>query len=182
MQFNELELTIVAGLLRGAITAEKAFVGSEKTGLRLCRLESILKTVQAQYDATKAEDGGPVTVDSAGAEVKGLIIDLYRPADGSDCTNGGISSRYTEALVIGPGIPPIFGASGRPVVRLEQNRGGGTARLVPLEKPGAWYMFGGCFGYTSDSRFSEAVRAIYGRTVHRAEYYGAVPLHDRTEG
>jgi hypothetical protein len=35
-------------------------------------------------------------------------------------------------------------------------------------------MFGGNFGYSSDSRFSEAVRELTG-----SPHYGAVPIHDR---
>jgi hypothetical protein len=74
------------------------------------------------------------------------------------------------------GIPPIFPANGLPVIRLEANGRTGTARLVPLECEGKWTMFGGCFGHTSDSRFTAAVRAIVG-----FPFYGAVPIHDRVE-
>lgn len=110
--------------------------------------------------------------------MKGLIINIYKSHSHGkveDFTNGGVTAKAEEALVIGDGIPGIFEAHGRPVLRLERNRGSGTARLVPADETG-WTMFGGNFGYTSDSRFSEAVRAIYD-----GDFYGAVPIHDRVE-
>ena len=110
-------------------------------------------------------------------KLKGLTIHIYRTVGLGDCTNGGVSATVDEALVIGDGIDGIFEAHGRPVLRLVTNRGGKTARLVPVSLAGRWTMFGGNFGYTSDSRFAEAVRKIYGST-----FYGAVPIHDRVEG
>lgn len=102
--------------------------------------------------------------------MKGLIICIYR-CKSFACTNG-VSATADEALVIGDGIPEVFEANGRPVLRLERNRDGKTARLIPVDVVG-WLAFGGNYGATSDSRFSEAVRAIYG-----SEFYGAVPIHD----
>lgn len=112
--------------------------------------------------------------------MKGLLISIYRTGAYGDCTNGGVSSKANKALVVGPGIPEIFDAGDRPVLRLEANRGTGTARLVPVGETG-WTMMGGNFGYTSDSRFSEAVRAIYQANCPGADFYGAVPIHDRVE-
>ena len=37
-------------------------------------------------------------------------------------------------------------------------------------------MFGGNYGATSDSRFSEKVEEMMG-----SSFYGAVPIHDRVE-
>ena len=110
--------------------------------------------------------------------MKGLIISIYKSRShgkDEDFTNRGVTANAEEALVVGDGIPGIFEANGRPVLRLERNRRGSTARLVPADET-RWTMFGGNFGYTSDSRFSEAVRAIYG-----SDFYGAVPIHDRVE-
>jgi hypothetical protein len=112
--------------------------------------------------------------------MKGLVINIshtLRNGKMEDFTLGGVTAAAEEALVIGPGIPELFEAHGRPVLALERNRGSGppTARLVPVGETG-WTMFGGNFGHTSDGRFSDAVRAIYG-----GQFYGAVPIHDRVE-
>jgi hypothetical protein len=107
--------------------------------------------------------------------MKGLLLSIYRNA-GGDCTNGGVSSQHDSALVIGPGIPELFDAGEHPVLRLEQNRSSKNVRLVPVTLDHKWTMFGGNFGYTSDSRFGNAVKALCGY-----DFYGAVPIHDRVE-
>jgi hypothetical protein len=109
--------------------------------------------------------------------MKGLRISIYRNAEFGDCTNGGVSAMANSAIVIGPGIPEIFEASDRDVV-LELKKGNipGAVKLVPLDAGRGWTMFGGNFGFTSDSRFSQAVCALAG-----ADCYGAVPIHDRIE-
>lgn len=112
--------------------------------------------------------------------IKGMIVSIYRNADGSDCSNGGISGRYTRALAIGDGLPAIFEASpDMPVVVLMRGNLRGTAKVVPLSvvKSGAWSMFGGAFIVGGDSRWNEAVNRICG-----SEQSGVVPLHDRVEG
>jgi hypothetical protein len=60
-------------------------------------------------------------------------------------------------------------------VRLVEYEGlnGPVYRAEPLptgDEPASWYMFGGSFIFTSDSRFRQAI-----------DFYGAVPLHDRRE-
>jgi hypothetical protein len=55
--------------------------------------------------------------------------------------------------------------------------GRGHAILHPVEEKKAGMvgpMFGGNFGYSSDSRWSEAVRELTG-----SPHYGAVAIHDR---
>lgn len=108
---------------------------------------------------------------------KGLLISIFKNPMYAKCSNGGISETNDQALVIGPGIPEIFEAHERPVLKLESHVKG-IARLVPIEKPSgrAGPMMGGAFGHTSDSRFSEAVSALTG-----SRFYGAVPIHDRFE-
>lgn len=32
---------------------------------------------------------------------KGMIVEIYKPADGSDCTNGGVTSKAKAAIVVG---------------------------------------------------------------------------------
>jgi len=106
----------------------------------------------------------------------GLIINVFR-ANGSDCTNGGISAENDSLLLVGAGVPEIFHPSpDMPTVTLVTRIFGGepVRSLVPCDdnaKPlKGWYMFGGNFGYTSDSRFSELTGI-----------YGAIAIHDRQE-
>ncbi len=35
---------------------------------------------------------------------KGMHVSIYKPADMGDCTNGGVTSKATEALLVGPVI------------------------------------------------------------------------------
>lgn len=109
---------------------------------------------------------------------KGLLISIFKNPMYAKCSNGGISETNDRALVIGPGIPEIFEAGELPVLKLESHYRG-IARLVPIDKPSgrAGPMMGGAFGYTSDSRFSEAVELLTGAE----DFYGAVPIHDRFE-
>ncbi|MGK3957684.1 hypothetical protein ACLKOZ_16010 [Arthrobacter sp. R4] len=107
---------------------------------------------------------------------KGIIALIYRDSLGIDFSNRGISAQVTEVTVIGPGLDPIFPASEeRPAVRLVAREGldGVTIHAVPVTaegEPAPWFMFGGTFIFSSDSRFRRA-----------AGHYGAVPLHDRVE-
>lgn len=101
--------------------------------------------------------------------MKGLIFDIYRSADGIDCTNGGQSSRVQHGTLIGQGIPEIFEPTpdAPAFVLVEKHvRGLGLCiHLKPVDaKPGAWLMFGGNFGYSTDGRFpSSSPIAIHDR-------------------
>lgn len=103
--------------------------------------------------------------------MKGLRADIILPARG-DSSNGGLSSKVTEVTVVGPGVPEIFEPSeDAPAVEIvtEYPVGRPMLRAYPLDREkGEWFMFGGGFIYTSDSRFSR----LYG---------GPVKLFDRTE-
>lgn len=95
---------------------------------------------------------------------RGLRCDIYRPAHG-DCSNGGISGRADRVTLIGPGIPEIFPATDEaPAVELGVT--GGSTNVRPVVEETTWWMFGGCFVWTSDSRFPSRY---------------PIPLHDRTE-
>jgi len=93
------------------------------------------------------------------APLKGLIISVYRDADGHDCTNNGISSKFTRFLLAGEGIPEIFEASEDcPPVRLVKRsiypNEPDYLHVEPWERPtGSGWMYGGNHCYTSDSRF-----------------------------
>lgn len=110
--------------------------------------------------------------------MKGLIINIYRTQahGGYDCTNGGVTAKANQALLIGEGIAEVFDAKEMPVLVLTKGNLPGCAKIEPADKGERWSMFGGNFGHTSDSRFSEAVEKITG-----ARFYGAVPIHDRFE-
>jgi len=115
----------------------------------------------------------------------GLTVYVYKCPLG-DCTNGGISSKYDSLTVVnvkGPSEPREYS----PAVLLVTGPYN-TARLVPAvfndlsEKwesietaHGEWVMFGGNFGSTSDSRFSEAIKLLNG------DKNGIVKIFDRIE-
>ena len=97
-----------------------------------------------------------------------------------DCSLHGISSweRGADALyvldhheVIPDKLPSI------PMARLMPGNVAGSVKIVPEPAGGKWWMFGGHFAYSGDSRFNRAVEAISGSLS-----YGAVPIHDRCEG
>lgn len=112
----------------------------------------------------------------------GLLVEVYRFPLG-DCTNRGISSLAKSLCLVnvsGPGEPSVC----HPAAMLVPGNIKGTVKIVPAEqdeqlewvKEDGWWMMGGNYAATSDSRFHEAVRAIIG-----SESYGAVPIHDRSE-
>jgi hypothetical protein len=122
----------------------------------------------------------------------GLIIDVYRNGT-YDCTMRGISSperakRDQLCIVNIPG--PFEPSADVPAAMLVHNNVFGDHRplvkIVPAlrapdftwEKEKRWTMFGGNYGATSDSRFSEAVADMLGTEF----YSGAVKIHDRIEG
>lgn len=104
--------------------------------------------------------------------MKGLIINVYRSSM-PDCTMNGISSNHKELTLIGTGIAQIFEPTeDRPAVAMVTRVIGGReySHLVPCDEnakplPG-WYMFGGNYAKTSDSRFPNAY---------------PLPIHDRKE-
>lgn len=110
--------------------------------------------------------------------MKTLPIYVYRQADGSDCTNGGISAKFDRLLLVCPdGFIDV--ASGDPpenlvrLVRLELS-GEVVYHIEPAVSPdpgNVGWMAGGNFAHTCDSRFSRMTPG----------FYGALPIHDRQE-
>jgi hypothetical protein len=102
-----------------------------------------------------------------GEQRKGLRCNVYRPVRG-DCSNGGLSGRVDQVTLIGPGIAGVFAPTDdAPAVELGE--AGGCVHARPVDGPGpdrTWWMFGGCFIYTSDGRFP---------------FKGPLALHDRCE-
>jgi hypothetical protein len=106
-------------------------------------------------------------------EIKGLLCDIYKPYYG-DAANGGLSCYCWHVILAGKGIPEVFSPNeATPLVRLERRElhhmDTPYLTIYPWEMGCAndW-MFGGCFVYSSDSRF----RVI-------SPY--PIPLHDRRE-
>lgn len=113
--------------------------------------------------------------------MKGLLCSIYQNPVGN-YSNRGISAFYSEVLLVPDpdagcdfGIPQIFDPAGLPIVVLRTRKVGDKEflRAVPIEytardgKDVMHTMMGGCFIWTSDSRFP-------------SDY--PIPLHDRVEG
>jgi hypothetical protein len=102
---------------------------------------------------------------------KGIRILVYRSC--YDSTNRGLSSRVNEFTLVGDGIDEIFEATDdAPAIRIVNHRTvRGYQYLVPqsLIDAGQWVQMGGNFGWSCDSRVSEA---FGGRPM---------PIHDRVE-
>jgi hypothetical protein len=90
------------------------------------------------------------------APLQGLIVEVYKPADGHDCTNNGKSSTINRVLLAGDGIPELFEASADcPAFRLVKRQlfGAEYLHIEPWERPtGSGWMYGGNIADTSDSR------------------------------
>lgn len=86
-------------------------------------------------------------------------MDVYRSADGMDCTARGESSRAVRILAVvdgelftepGPLKPEDAETLGMPVFVVD--KAGGRFHLRPESAGDAWCMFGGNFAYSCDSR------------------------------
>lgn len=113
----------------------------------------------------------------------GLVLNVYRSACGMDCTNNGITSKFTELLLVGKNVGAIFSAKDdrpRVTIRVKDFLGRKSAHLVPCDENATplegWWMMGGNFAHTSDSRFRDAVSEALG-----FDFYGAIAVHDRQE-
>ena len=110
----------------------------------------------------------------------GLNVEIFRGAKGHDFTLGGVSGRFDEVCVMnveGP-FEPTEDCPGVMLIEGPATNAGPNPILVPVEliDSGKWYMFGGNFGYTSDSRFKKALKAM------APGFTGAIKIHDRVEG
>lgn len=106
--------------------------------------------------------------------LKGVIASIFRTDTGTDYSNQGMSSRVSHVVVIGPGIDEVLPATEQtPAVRLVAREGLGdiSYHAEPFTTgPACWWMHGGTYIHTNDSRFRAAVN-----------HNGAVPFHDRAE-
>jgi hypothetical protein len=104
---------------------------------------------------------------------KGIICQIYRWNLG-ECSNGGISSKFNEVVVIDPYINgPFEPNENTPAVKLVRRTIGGESYIhaEPILPNGEWkhFMAGGTFISSCDSRFRSVCKY-------------PVALHDRTEG
>ena len=108
----------------------------------------------------------------------GVLASVLLPVGGGDYSNGGVSGRSSQVVVVLPGGGPIPANGTIPAVEIVKKRSVGGEQLhvaVPVDGPdderkSIGPMMGGAYIASSDSRFRELV-----------PFYGAVPLHDRWE-
>ena len=110
----------------------------------------------------------------------GLLINIYKH-NGRDYSASGLTAFANELCVVNaegpfnpsdkaPAVLLVSGPMGEPVLK--------PAVMVDglWQSETGWFMFGGCYGATSDSRFGEAMRDLFGHAP-----YAAIPIHDRQE-
>lgn len=108
----------------------------------------------------------------------GLIINVYRAVDWPDCSRNGLSNQFAELTVVNVEGPFEPNAQ-RPACWLVPGHIPHSAHLVVVDPEGddkRWFMMGGNYAGTSDSRFNEAVQQLTGARP------GVVAVHDRHEG
>ncbi|EQB4341423.1 hypothetical protein ACYJ2U_001807 [Clostridium botulinum] len=99
--------------------------------------------------------------------VKGLRCDILTNKSMGDCTNNGISSKHDNLILISENIPKISEAEDiTQCVKLDFYKN--YVRCKPIILKNKWYMNGGNFLYSCDSRFREI-----------SQY--PIPIHDRIE-
>lgn len=101
-----------------------------------------------------------------------LNADVYRNSLG-DCTNGGISSYQTQLYILATHKGFFEPEDIRQCVYIESREimGKKYVNCKPAYCRKRWYMMGGNFLYTSDSRFTEITRVSH-----------PIAIHDRYEG
>ncbi len=100
-----------------------------------------------------------------------LYAYVLRPASGSDCTNGGVSSKVENVIIVPEGVTPPTTVRKTPILRIVSRCSNYICAepVEPMPKGNVGYMFGGNFIYSSDSRFSAWI----------SQY--PVPVHDRSD-
>ena len=119
-------------------------------------------------------------------KIRTITAYVYRNPTLGDCTNHGISGKYDKLEIACPNGPFEVDSDNLPenfcMVELRSLFGGREVipTIYPAEvnekgeivkRGGKWYMMGGNFANTSDSRFSDMIGG----------FYGAVAIHDRYE-
>jgi hypothetical protein len=102
---------------------------------------------------------------------RGILCSILQPKHGN-CSNDGISARVESVVLLRVTDGPFEPSPTHPGVRLVERRGLPTI-AVPVEPgPEGWIgpMFGGCWIYTSDSRFGCSPIALHDRYESPALY------------
>lgn len=91
---------------------------------------------------------------------KGIRVEVFRGANGHDCTNNGLSSLVDEVILVGDmieGVDEVKEGQAYLEVGSITFRGKTTYHAKPVNfgLKGVPFMFGGNFVWTSDSRFRE---------------------------
>lgn len=107
--------------------------------------------------------------------MKALPVSVFKNGK-YDCTNGGISSRYTSLFVVCDDGYIDIDENNMPenLCKVVKRHlfGRDVYHIEPYGKPkGVGWMMGGNFAHTSDSRFDKMVGGMY----------GAIAIHDRQE-
>lgn len=105
--------------------------------------------------------------------VRGLRVDVLKP-NGSDCTNGGVTSRFGTFVLVNPAVPlgtvAPTEADARTLKVVKRTIGGRLyVHAEPLAPPPdghIGWMAGGNFIHTSDSRYYELTGVPYPISVH----------------
>ena len=102
-----------------------------------------------------------------------LTARVLRDSGFGDCTNGGISAYARELYILSKTKGPFEPEDIRECVKLEFREIAGEryVNAKPVYFPGRWYMAGGNFLYSSDSRYKELTGISY-----------PISVHDRYEG
>lgn len=128
-------------------------------------------------------------------DLKGLIVSILEDKRIGNCSNGGLSSKFSALTIVGivdhtnsadlakrevkplPKYSQVFSPTEDAPAAIIKYRTMGSKRLVSVEPlegvesgKGTPWMAGGSYVSSSDSRWGELVG-----------FYGAVSLHDRTE-
>lgn len=104
--------------------------------------------------------------------MKAITAHIYAAKNFPNCSNHGISARFDEVYVPHPDGNYNVSPDTENLVKVEREDLGFCVRVraIPYKDGGKWWMMGGCYISSSDSRFSEA---CYGERI--------IPLHDRCE-
>lgn len=102
-----------------------------------------------------------------------LTASVYRDSGFGDCTNGGISAQAHELYILSGTKGPFEPEDIRQCVYIEWREVCGEQYIdcKPAYFRKRWYMAGGNFLYSSDSRFKEVTKSKY-----------PISIHDRYEG
>lgn len=103
----------------------------------------------------------------------GFIAGVYRDSRLGDCTNDGISAHANQLYILADQKGPFEPEDVRQCVYIEWRDvyNGQYIDCKPVYFRKRWYMAGGNFLYTSDSRFKEITKSNY-----------PIAIHDRYEG